>query len=86
MYITSLLVAVTRSSTYLKDEFSLEGIRALCRPGTALLLKGIYPLAIIEGAYIHLKYMGLGLEVEERTSDLEEQRATEQLVEEQHSL
>ena len=45
---------MTRSSAYLKDEFSLEGIRALCRPGTALLLKGIYPLAKIEGAYMHL--------------------------------
>ena len=38
----------------MKDEFSLEGIRALCQPGTALLLNGIYPLAKIEGAYIHL--------------------------------
>ena len=45
---------MTRTSAYWKDEFSLEGIRALCRPGTALLLKSIYPLAKIEGVYIHL--------------------------------
>ena len=51
-YVTSLLVAVTR---ILMDEFLLEGIRALCRPETALLLNGIYPLAKIEGAY--MKYM-----------------------------
>ena len=36
---------------YLKEDFSLEGIKALCRPETALLLKNT-PFAKIEGAYL----------------------------------
>ena len=37
--------------SYLKGDFSLEGIKALCRPETALLLKNT-PFTKIEGAYL----------------------------------